>query len=285
MAGAVMGGALGGPVGFMLGAAVAGNVKRIASTTGKLMAKVAAAGEAVLAGGRSVAMARGVTSNIAHSYDQDGPIQDPVERFQKIQQLAANEPATRNKIRQNLGDLAYIHPEVAQAVEDATMNRIKSISVRLPTFVVNAAGRTIMPGAGRMRQAMEYENAANDLYSILDSIGKGSLTRCQADALRECFPAVHAALLKQVFADPTKFATISQEQRAVMDKLTGQRMFSDPVTTLRHQNAWISANQANQPPQPGNGTTPQAFKIGSSATQNQSSNGAPGNVTTGPSAL
>ncbi len=287
--GGLVGSHFGGPLGFYIGSQLVGNstkaIGQAAAAAGRLAVKVSAAGAGLLAGGRSVAIARGVTGNIAHQYDDEGPIQDPIERFQKVQALAKNQVALEAAAWRQVGELKYTAPDVAQGIVDHAIRRITAIALRAPAFVWDRLGRVIQPPSSKMRQATEFENAANDLDSILDSIKAGSASKCQVDALKMCYPESHAAIVKQILGEQEAITKASAERQAVIELVLGTRVGSkaDPFSVLRGQMTWVQHNQMQAQAVEGQGQAPnsgtgkaQAFKM-TTPSQAPGTGRAPGN--------
>lgn len=295
--GGVLGAHFGGPLGFYIGSQLMGSgVKSIASAgaaAGRLATKLAEASSVLLSGGRSVAIARAatraVTDNVAHEYDHQGPIKDFVKRVETIHSLAKNPEALRAQVASNLGNIQYEIPEVAAGIIEHAVNRVQRISARMPVFMYNQLGGVINPAASRVRQGCEYENAANSLDSIIDAVKSGTASRIQIDALRECYPEAHMELTKGILADNIKLAKLSPDGLRIPEMILGTRLGSmgDPMSVMRHQTNWMSANQANEDAvasqgKPANGANgkPQAYKLGGAPTANQvqgTTGRAPGN--------
>ncbi len=287
--GGVVGAHFGGPLGFYLGSQLVGSgakaVGQAAAAAGRLASKVAAAGEGLLAGGRSVAISRAVTNNIAHQYDDTGPIQDPLDRFEKVQQLARNPQAIVAAVSKQLGDLPYISPEVAQNIITLAITRLTAIAAHTPPIQRDRLGRVLQPASSKMRQALEYENAANDLDSILSSIKDGSASKCQVSALKDCYPESHMSLVQQILGEQEAIVKANATRQATIELILGTRLGSkaDPFSILRGQMTWVAHNQmqaqAVEGQQPPNGSSgkAQSFKMTTPSQASGVTGKAPGN--------
>lgn len=280
-AGAMAGGALAGPLGAALGYAVtsAGFAGSVASSTGRVMGKLAEVGEALLRGPRATVAVKTVAGNRPYQYNDDGPIADPVERIAALQRLAADPDRIRAQVRNQLGDLMLTTPELATAMEENAVRQIQNLSIRAPAIVWDTLGRPIMPTRGSMRKFFEFENATHNVTELLDSIKRGSVTGNQIEALMVQFPMMHAQLVKPLLADRARLSKMSAQQLKNIENVSGipfTRAAQDPGFTMRMQDGWNSDKQ----PEPAPGKT-QALKITGATTptpaQSASTGRAPGN--------
>lgn len=271
--------AVGGPLGAMVGVGAdllyLKRGGRIAAASGRLMGRVAGAAEKLLSGGRlrAVAATAAVGSNIAHAYSDRGPIEDPVERIQEVQFLAANPDAIRQRVAENAAEL---DPQLSSALQERAVNQIQRIAVRAPAILFTKLGEPISPSAGKLRQWFEYENAMHDLGGIIDAIANGSATRPQIDAFRDGFQSVSIKAAAALLV-PEKLRDLDRRRLRLVEQVTGVPLTSasDPRFLIRQQQAWAPP-APEQPPQ-----RPQAFNINPAGAptpaQANASGRAPGN--------
>lgn len=263
--GAAMGAAYGGPLGAAFGWVIGGQLEkgigfgaRAAASAGRLKRAVLEAGARVLSGRRASVAARAAAGNRAYAYDETGPVQDPIERIRTIHRLAANPEKVRAAVRNQLGDVALSHPEVAGAIEDTAVRQVTNLSLRAPAIYFDQLNRAVQPTAGALRRFYEYENATHDVTGLLNSVGRGAITPVQVSALWEQHREVHAVLARALMDDPEALSKKPTAEIRAVEALLGIPLTaasSDPGYIARTQTAWQS--QA-QPPSPGK---PQAFKI------------------------
>lgn len=275
--GAVAGGPVGAIVGYAVGASLASGTAfagKASSAAGKLLMKTAETGEALLRGRRATIAARVVAGNRAYAYNDEGPIKDPVERIQTIHRMAANPEQVRATVRNQLGDVVMMAPEVAQAVEETAVRQITNLSLRAPHIYFDALGRAVMPTAQKMRQFHEYENATHDLPGLLDQIARGSATDHSIDALVSQHTAAHAVLSRAIMDDPEALRKKPTAELRQLEKILGIPLaLNSEGYRGRIQASW--APQASAPAQ-----APQAFKITAPAptpSQANATGKAPGN--------
>lgn len=278
MAGGFLGGPLGGAVGWVAGKHLAGAIgfgAKAAASAGKVMEMAVKTGESLLRGRRATVAARAVAGNRAYAYDDEGPIQDPVKRIQKIQRLAANPDQIRATVRNQLGDVSLQAPQMAQAIEDTAVRHVTNLSLQAPVVMMDVLGRTVMPPAGALRKFFEYENSTHDLPGLLGSIERGAFTPTQAMALAQQHVAVHGQIVKTLLADPDVLARKTTAQLRAMEMVLQIPLTpasTDPGYVARVQQAWAAGGQA-QPQQ----QAPQAFKITAPAPTPTQAHVAPGN--------
>lgn len=146
-----------------------------------------------------------------------------------------------------LGDLAVIAPDVAAAAVETRLNQFKNLSLRAPVFVWNALGEPRPVGAQALRQFREYEDATWNLQGLLDRVAAGSLTRTQAEALREQYPEVHSVLVQQVFEDKGWMQKATRERIAAVERLTGIPMSRATPDYAQRQQVIYQPPQQTQP--------------------------------------
>lgn len=234
---AVLGNALGGPAGAMLGWSKLGG--KLASTSGELVQTVANATAKFVTSTKVRAVAAAATANQPWQYSEAGPIKDPVKRIQEIQFLAANPEGIRSQVRKVAGPAYLMMPELVKAMEDTTVGQVQMLALRAPAIYFDRLGRALQPPQGKMRQFFEFENGVNDLGTLLRSLAGGSLTSAQCDALR-AWPAVHSKVCSDLLADPETVQGMTQEQLRQVEMVTGVPLTarSDPMFLVRQQAAW-----------------------------------------------
>lgn len=284
VAGKVIGGDTGSALGVALAAGYSGFTGRVAGSVAGINQKIAGAVDSLLRNGRSSIASKAIASNKAWSYSDKGPIKDPIERIQEIQYMAAHPELIENKVKQSSGDLAIINPEIHDLLTKATNQRITALSIRAPKFMWDKWGNALPPAAGEMRRFLEYENAVNDLPGTISSVNNGSITKDQADGLRDGWPSVQMKLSMKLLNDPQTLSKLPRERLQAIQYVTGVNLLNtnDGKFVERQQSGWAIANQNNEQNKPPG--KPQAFKInvnktpGTQPTVNQSFDGrAPGN--------
>lgn len=287
--GALAGGYVGGDAGSALGVALAAGygsfTGKIAGSVTMLSNKVADVGEKLLSKSRPVIAARAIAGNRPWAYSDRGPIKDPIERIQEIQHVAAHPDMIENLVHQSAGDLAVVHPELHDKLVKAAVGKIQALSVRAPKFMWDKWGDVIPPPVGAMRKFLEYENAMNDLNGTLTAAQSGTITKDQADGLREGWPQFSGKLSVQLLDDPSRLKNLPASKLESIENITGLsfRRLDDGKFVSRQQIGWSIANDQSKPgSQPSQ--APQAFKINTNKvpttkpTINQSYDGkAPGN--------
>lgn len=261
---AAIGGVMLGPIGAVGGWVVGKHLPKMlgfgakaASASGRLMKAAAETGEQLLRGRRATVAMRAVAGNRAYAYDEEGPIQDPVQRIRKIHAVAADPDGIRARVRNQLGDAALANPAIASAVEDAAVRHMTNLSLKAPMIYFDALGRTVSPAAGPLRLFQEYENATHDVVALLGAIGKGSVTPAQLTALREQHPEVHAYVIRSVLADPEKLKKLPTASLRAIEGVIGVPL----ATAAPGFGGRIQASWAPPPDQQQAGGKPQAFKI------------------------
>lgn len=284
VAGKVIGGDTGATIGAALAGAYTGFTGRIAGSMSRMYEHLAKAGEALLRGKNAVIVGNIVAANRPWSYSDKGPIKDPIERIQEIQHVAAHPDMIDAKIRQSSGDLAVVHPEMHDLLTKVAQHRIMALSLRAPKFMWGKWGNALPPAVGELRRFLEYENAVNDLEGTLKAAQSGTVTKDQADGLRDGWPGYHLKLSQQLLADPSTLSKLPASKLQSIQNVTGASLdnLSDGNYIERQQSNWVNANQQSSQNQPS--SAPQAFKINAhkmpdaTPTTSQSFNGrAPGN--------
>lgn len=279
VAGGIIGDKIGGPAGYFVGAALAAKYMnfggRMAAAAGRTYQKTVAAAASLLKGSRTTIAARAVAGNRPYQYSDRGAIKDPVERIQEIQQLAAQPEEIKARITKSLGDLPVMHPELAQAAIDRGVAQVQRLAVKAPAIYFNQLGEAMPPAAGALRNFLEYENATHSYETVLNAVSNGSVTRTQADALREQWPEVHAKLAQSLLADQDGLRGIQRAKLRTIEMITGYPLTagSDPSFIARQQAAWLSPTGSPQ-----RAGKAQSFKITAPApTPAQAQARAPGN--------
>lgn len=248
---------------------------RAASKAGDLVRTIAGAAEKFMS---PTAIRSGVVAsgNIAWTYSDKGPIEDPLERIQEIRFLAADPSVVEERIQEQMGDLGMTHPEYLAAMKQHAVAQVTALSVRAPAMFFNRMGEPVAPPAGKMRAFHEFENGINDLQSLLRAVAGGYITPPQADALRTGWGPVNVRITAQMLRDPDLVKKLTHGKKRVLEMLTGVPLTgaTDPMFLMRQAEAWIPPEPA-QPP-----GRPQAFNINPDGPQlpSQSNTGrAPGN--------
>jgi hypothetical protein len=279
----MMGHAVGGPMGAV--AAVAADLLylkrggRLSAATGRLMGSAAQAAEKLLTSKRVRVLAgagASIGSNQAHAYSDRGPIEDPVERIQEVQFLAANPDTVRQRVADAAADLAD-QPQLLRALQDRAVNQVQRVALRAPAIVFDKLGRPLMPPTGKMREFHEYENAVHDLPGVLAAVSKGIATKPQIAALQENWPSVHVKLALGLMTDPERLKKLPRETLRMVEAVTGAPLSnaSDPMWLARQAQAWTPPAPPVQP------QAPQAFNINPAGaptpSQSNATGRAPGN--------
>lgn len=248
--GAATGAAAGGPLGAILGYALtsAGFAGSVASASGKMMGAIAKTGEALLKGPRLKIAVRAIAGNRPYQYDETGPIKDPIQRILAVQRLAADPERLRTQVRNQLGDLVLMSPELSQSLEDTAIKQIQSISVSAPAIFFSPLGQPVAPTGTALRRFFEFENAVHNLPELLQSISSGAATEQQIRALHVAFPAAHAHLVRNIMSKVEVLQKMSAANLHGLENVLGiplTRSGADPAFTMRMQTDWQSEN--NQP--------------------------------------
>ncbi len=258
-----LGGVLGGPLGYFAGSALVskyfGFAGKAAGMAGRTYQAAIKAVAGLLKGQRATIIARAVAGNRPYVYSDQGEIEDPVERIAEIRRVAASPAKVAQLVTKSAGDLAVVHPELVQSMIQSAIQRVQYLASVAPVPQYDALGRQAPLTAKEQRQFLEAENATNDLEGILLSIGNGSVTRIQVQALQQAHtPAYHriAAFLSQ---DPEVLQTLSREKLKVAEMVLGAPLTpgADPNFVARQQVGWT---QVAPPAMQGAGPT-QALKI------------------------
>ncbi len=248
---------------------------RVAASTGRLMAKAAQAANKLLTSTRVRAVSA-ASANTAYAYSDRGPIEDPVERIQEIQWLAANPVHVAAKVAESAQDLAD-QPQLLQALQARTVNQLQRLALRAPAIYFDKLGRPLAPPGGKMREFFEYENAIHDLAGTLDQLAAGTLTGPQAAALQEGWPSVHIKVTSSFMQDPEKLRSLPRATLRAVETITGLPLTNakDPAWLMRQSAAWIPPAPPVQP------QAPQAFNINPTGAptpaQSNATGRAPGN--------
>lgn len=263
---AAIGGAMGGPLGaaggWVLGKHLPNMIgfgAKAASSTGKLMKLAAQTGESLLRGRRATVAARAIAGNRAYAYDDEGPIQDPVKRIQKIHRVAANPDQIRATVMNQLGDVGLAAPKMAEAIVESAVRQVQNLSANAPPVRFDVLGRPIMPTAGEMRKFYEYENSTHDVVGLLAAAQRGALTPTQALALAQQHVAIHGQIVKTLLSDPDVLAKKTTAHLRALEMVLQMPLTpasTDPGMVARTQASWAPPPTAAQPP-----ARPQAFKI------------------------
>lgn len=277
VAGAMFGGAVGGPMGSIIGIAItsAGFAGRAAAAAGKLVQMVATAGDALLQGRRATLVARAVLGNRPYQYSDEGPITDPVQRIIDVQRMAANPQAIKARVMHQLGDLALTSPDVAQHLLDTTTKNIQAISASAPAIMLSPLGRPIKPSSTALNRFLDFENAMHNLPDILSAIAGGYATEAQIKALHIGYPAVHAELVRRTLGQDTKLDALEEAKLKTVERVLGvplTRSSQDPTITSRFQGNWASPTPADRPAQSFKITAPKPTPVQASGADR-----APGN--------
>jgi hypothetical protein len=229
---------------------------RLAASTGRLYRRVvdSVAGFMTSTKVRSVAVAAG---NHPWAYSERGPIKDPVERIREIQFLAANPDAIRARVREQAGELYAAAPEHVRALEERAVGQLQALAIRAPAIYWDRLGRPLSPPQGKLRAFYEFENATNDLDSVLSAIRTGAVTNPQIEALQISWPAVYTRVAQGFLAEPERLQKFDRAKLRVVEQVTGLPLTgaSDPMFLARQQQGWAPA----APPTPPG--RPQAFNI------------------------
>ena len=244
LVGGIAGHAVGGPVGFMLGAMAADRLMgvqgRVAGAAGRMAEKVGDTASKLLKGNAGARVAGALRSG-KPVYDESGHEPDPAKRAQQVVQLAANPAALWKKIKDGRGDVALLHPELAAAIADDGVRRIKNLSLRAPVFVWNALGVPIPTSERQVRVFEEYEAATHDLDGLLNNAARGALTGVQADALREQWPAAQSLLTEHVMQDLDALRGATRDRLRAVQRATGLDLLgaaSSPAAVAQRQLGW-----------------------------------------------
>jgi hypothetical protein len=248
---------------------------RVAAATGRLMGTASQAASKMLTSNRVRAVAA-AAANTPHAYSERGPIEDPIERIQEIQWLAANPVHIAAKVADSARDLAD-QPQMLQALQARTVNQIQRLAVRAPAIYFDKLGRPLAPPGGKMREFFEYENAIHDLPGLLEQMAKGGLTGPQAAALQEAWPSVHIKVTSEFLSDPEKLRNLPRATLRAVENITGIPLTNakDPAWLARQAQAWMPPEPQAPPGKP------QAFNINPAGaptpTQSTATGRAPGN--------
>lgn len=272
-----MGGAVGGPVGYVLGYAwgdkLFGFAGRSAGAAGRLTMAVTKTVDGLLSGrgatrvGAALRAAAGANNPVA--YSDAGPIEDPVQRVLEVKRVASNPDALKNYVLKQMGDIATLHPEVADHAAELAKQRIVALSLRAPAVYFDQLGNTVGPATQAMRRWLELENATHNVDAVLESVGAGVATEAQIDGLRTQHPGVYQRVVTGIMSDPDRLRQLPRTELKKVEAVLGIPLHtsSDPGFVARQLEAWsLHAQQTNT-----GGITPPA------PTPAQAGNTAPGN--------
>lgn len=282
VSGALFGGAVGGPMGAIVGMALssAGFAGAAAASAGRVMQQVAKVGEALLSGRRAAVVVKALAGNRPYQYSDAGEIKDPVKRIMEVQRLAANPAAIKARVVRQVGDLMLTSPEMAQHIIDTTVNHVQAISASAPAIMLTPLGKPIQPSGTALNKFYDFENAMHDLPGVLQAIANGTASASQIKALHVGYPAVHGELVRSILSQGTNLDKLEEAKLKTVELITGvplTRTTQDPTVTSRYQGNWQAPKQAPR--------APQAFKITApkpTPVQSASSGRAPGNERTSP---
>lgn len=256
IAGAKIGMAVAGPMGaiggYALGAEAIGNYTKaatqMAGASGRAMQRCADVAEKLLAGHRGAAVAAAVV-NRAYAYSEMGPIKDPVERILEVQRIAGQPQAAREAIRKQIGDLAQLHPQMAQLIEDHAVNQVVSISVKAPQILFNRMGQPVTPPAGALRGFLEYENAVHNIDATLHKISKGVATSTEVMAMNEAAPQHMKVVAQGILNDTETLNKMPMSARRQIESMTGIPLTgrTDPQFMAKQMYNWEKSAAQNQP--------------------------------------
>ena len=275
--GSAVGGVVGGPVGYVLGAAFVdhflGFAGRAAGAAGRVNQKVMAAAAGLMSSKLPIRTAAAAVASTPRYLPGEEPIGDPLKRSMHVRELAANPDAYRAKLREGLGPLAALHPDVVEPAIDAQVRNVVQLSLRAPMIAWSPLGEPLAAGAQDMRRWLALEATANDLDRALTQVGDGAATDTQLEGLRAFHPQAFSRLLSALVSDPDALRKLPRERLNYLSRVIGVPLTTgaDPAFVARQQEAWQVAaapppNGLNAPPptpasagsrQPGNpGVTP-----------------------------
>jgi hypothetical protein len=136
----------------------------------------------------------------------------------------ADPEAALRRFTEELGGLAALHPDIAQAAAERRLAQYQAISLRAPVFVWNAMGEGRPAGVQALRRFREAEDAVWNAEGVLRAVASGSLTRTQAEVFRDAYPEMHAVLIKSILDGREAVAKLPRERRAVVELLLGQAL-------------------------------------------------------------
>lgn len=264
-AGGAMGGAVAGPIGWIMGSMfynkLFGFAGAVSGAAGRLNTKIVEAAQGLLTNHKATIAARAwraVSANQPVAYSDAGPIENPVDRIVEIRRVAGNPLALKAYVEDQLGDLALLHPELAQHAVEQTTQRVLQLSLRAPAVYWDRLGRPVSPPAQAMRRFHEFENATHDLDGLLAAVTSGRATQPQLEALRVQHPGVYAKLVSETFADPDRLAKLSRERLRDIERTFGVPLTygASPAVVYRHLQAWELARAGQQEQGSAEGVTP-----------------------------
>ena len=243
------GGAVAGPLGYVAAEALIGRYAgvsgKVAAAAGRMYQATIKAADSLLKGSRSTIAARAVAGNRPYQYSDRGAIADPIKRIQEIQRVAQHPDLIREKVTKAWGDFGAIQPDMASMAQDHAVNQVTQLSIRAPAIYMNQLGVAVNPAAGEMRKFLEYENATHSFEGVLGAVANGSVTRTQAQALREQWPEVHNKLVTQLLSNPEGFKKMDLAKLRTIELLTGYPLTpgADPAYVARQQAVWIDSKK------------------------------------------
>jgi hypothetical protein len=251
---------------------------KAAATAGRLVQQVATTAEALLKGRRATVATRAALGNRPYQYDDEGPINDPVQRIISLQRLAGNPDLVRARVIKQVGDVAVTSPEMSQHMVDTVTNQLQVIARSAPAIMFTPLGKPVKPTGTALQKFFDMENAMHDLPGVLNAVANGTANATQIRALQLGFPAVHAELARGILPMKEALERLEEAKLRTIEKVLGMpltRASADPLITARFQGNWaVDPGPSAQRPA-------QAFKITAdkpTAVQSMSSGDrAPGN--------
>lgn len=271
--GGALGHAVGGPVGWYVGSAMAykymGFAGRAGGAAGRLYVRSLKAAESLLSGNRAAYAARlaagtrpsgkNPAPNQPVVYSERGPIKDPVARIQDLQRVAASPNTMAEFVAKAAGDLNVVSPEFVAATVAHITAQLTYLASVAPAISYDRLGRPVPPPSGALRRFLEAEHAVFNVGDVVDAVGKGTVTRTQVDALQNAHAAVHARIAAFLLKDPEALAQLERAKLHTIEMVTGVPLTAgaDPMFVARQQMGW---GPEQLPGDDGSGAT-QALKI------------------------
>lgn len=252
MVGGVAGAALGGPLGYFAGYAMAGQylgfAGRAAGAAGRLYQRTLKAADSLLKGRRATYVAAALAPNKPIAYSEAGPIKDPVQRIEELRRVAASPQSMADFVVRAAGDLNLVSPEFVAAAVQVVQAQLTFLNEMAPPMRYDALGRPMRPSAGALRRFLEAENAVFNLEGTLHALETGQVTKVQVEALRRAHTPVYSKIAAFLLDDPEKLARLERAKLNTIQMVVGAGLTpaADPEFIMRQQMAWPPPQEPGQ---------------------------------------
>jgi hypothetical protein len=127
-------------------------------------------------------------------------------------------PAARAAMAAKLAPIRAMHPVLADRIETLAARRLEFLAPRLPTKpdpmgLQPGATDNWRPSDMEMRRAARLMAAVEDPHAVLDRIADGSITPEDAEAVKACYPELHAQVTQEIFSQLSAAKSLPPYQR------------------------------------------------------------------------